>query len=152
MAYAISLHMLAAVIWVGGMFLAYVCLRPVAATLLDPPLRLRLWTGVFKRFFPWVWAAVISLIGSGHLLIALGGGFQYQGLHVHIMLATGYLMILLFLHLYFAPFQRLKRAIEAEDWPAGGKALNQIRMIVGINLVLGLITVVNAAGGRYLYG
>ncbi len=152
MAYAISLHMLAAVIWVGGMFLAYVCLRPVAANLLEPPLRLQLWCGVFKRFFPWVWAAVISLIASGHLMISMMGGFKYVGIHVHIMLATGYLMILLFLHLYFAPFKRLKQAVEAENWPAGGKALNQIRIIVGINLALGLITVANAAGGRFLYG
>ncbi|WP_432694992.1 CopD family protein [Marinobacterium sp. YM272] len=152
MPYAISLHMLAAVIWVGGMFLAYVCLRPVAATLLEPPQRLQLWTGVFKRFFPWVWAAVISLVGTGHLMIAMMGGFKYVGLHVHIMLALGYLMVLLFLHLYFAPFKRLKRAVEAENWPEGGKALKQIRLIVGINLVLGIITVVNAAGGRFLYG
>lgn len=152
MPYAITLHMLAAVIWVGGMFLAYVCLRPVAAALLDPPHRLQLWTGVFKRFFPWVWGAVITLIGSGHLMIALLGGFKSVGFHVHIMLALGYLMVLLFLHLYFAPFKRLKTAVIAEDWPAGGKALNQIRLIVGINLVLGLVTIANAAGGRYLYG
>ena len=37
MAIAIPLHLLAAVIWVGGMFFAYMALRPVAASLLEPP-------------------------------------------------------------------------------------------------------------------
>jgi len=152
MAIAIALHLLAAVIWVGGMFLAYVCLRPVAASILEPPQRLTLWCGLFKRFFPWVCAAIIALPVTGHWLIALMGGFEYVGLHVHIMLGTGYLMVLLFLHLYFAPFKRLKTAVTAQDWPAGGKALNQIRQIVGINLILGLVTIANAAGGKFLYG
>ncbi|MBV1786648.1 CopD family protein [Marinobacterium sp. D7] len=152
MAFALSLHLLAAVIWVGGMFLAYVCLRPVAGSLLEPAQRLPLWSNLFTRFFLWVWIAIITLPVTGHWMIALMGGFKYAGLHVHIMLGTGYLMILLFLHLYFAPFQRLKKAVAAQDWPAGGKALNQIRQIVGINLILGLVTVANAAGGRFLYG
>ena len=52
---AITLHLLAAVVWVGGMFFAYVALRPVAASLLPPPLRLPLWSQTVARFFPWVW-------------------------------------------------------------------------------------------------
>jgi uncharacterized membrane protein len=59
-------------------------------------------------------------------------------------------MILLFLHLYFAPFRRLKEAVITEQWPEAGKRLNQIRLIVGINLVLGLVVIAIAAGGRYL--
>ncbi|KEA63375.1 Phosphoribosylcarboxyaminoimidazole (NCAIR) mutase [Marinobacterium lacunae] len=152
MAYALTLHILAAIVWVGGMFLAYVCLRPLAASLFEPPQRLQLWCGLFKRFFVWVWGAVILLPLTGHWMIALLGGFKYAGTHVHIMLGTGYLMVLLFLHLYFAPFKRLKKAVETEDWPAGGKALNQIRQIVGINLALGVLTVINATGGRFFYG
>ncbi|MFC6671746.1 CopD family protein [Marinobacterium aestuariivivens] len=151
MPYALTLHLLAAVIWVGGMFLAYVCLRPVAASLLEPPLRLPLWSALFGRFFPWVWAAVVLLLVTGHWMIALFGGFAAVGLHVHIMLATGYLMIALFLHLYFAPFQRLKRAVAASEWPVAGIQLNQIRRIVGINLILGLVTIANAVAGRFLY-
>ena len=46
MAIAIALHLLAAVIWVGGMFFAYMALRPAAASLLEPPLRLPLWSQV----------------------------------------------------------------------------------------------------------
>jgi len=47
------LHVLASVIWVGGMFFAHQCLRPAAIATLDPPQRLALWRAVFGRFFPW---------------------------------------------------------------------------------------------------
>ena len=38
-------HVAGIVIWVGGMFFAWMCLRPVAATQLEPPVRLMLWAG-----------------------------------------------------------------------------------------------------------
>jgi len=148
---AITLHLLAAVIWVGGMFLAYVCVRPVAARVLEPPQRLTLWCHLFSRFFPWVWAAVATLLLTGHWMIGLMGGMAVAGLHVHIMLTTGYLMVALFLHLYFSPYQRLKKAVAVSDWPLAAVQLNQIRRFVGINLVLGLVTMANAVGGRLLY-
>lgn len=152
MAIALLLHLLATVIWVGGMFLAYVCVRPLAASLLEPPQRLRLWRGLFQRFFPWVWGCVLILPITGHWLIALMGGFKQIGLHVHVMLASGYLMVLVFLYLYCVPFQQLKRAVAAEDWPAGGSAMNRIRLLIATNLTLGLLTVANASAGRLIYG
>ena len=59
-------------------------------------------------------------------------------------------MVAIFLHVYFAPFKRLKLAVAAQDWPEGGKYLNQIRKLVGINLSLGLIVVIVASSGRYI--
>jgi uncharacterized membrane protein len=151
MGFAILLHVLAAVIWVGGMFFAYMALRPVAASQLEPPLRLALWAGVFGRFFPWVFAAIATLLASGYwMVLSYYRGFANVGLHVHIMLWCGYAMILIFLHVYFAPFGRLKRAVANADWVAGGKSLAQIRVLVGINLLIGLLVVAVAAGGRYL--
>ncbi len=151
MAPLVALHVLAAVIWVGGMFFAYMALRPVAASLLEPPLRLPLWSRTFARFFPWVWAAVVVLPASGWALI-LGyfGGLASTPVRVHVMNAVGTLMILIFLHVYFAPYRRLREAVAAQDWPAGGRALAQIRRLVGINLALGLLVAAVAAGGRYL--
>ena len=63
---------------------------------------------------------------------------------MHIM---GLVMIAIFLHVYFAPYQRLNRAVAVQDFAAAGQHLGQIRRLIGINLILGLITVVIAAGG-----
>jgi uncharacterized membrane protein len=147
---AIAIHVLAAVIWVGGMFFAYQILRPVAGQQLDAPQRLKLWSGVFRRFFPWVWLCVILLPITGYWMIfGFFGGMSTVGMHIHVMQGLGWLMILLYLHVYFAPFRRLKEAVITENWPEGGKQLDQIRLIISINLSLGLIVAAVAAGGRY---
>ncbi len=153
MPFAITLHVLLAVIWVGGMFFAYMALRPVAASLLEPPLRLPLWSQTFARFFPWVWAAVLLLPVTGYWMI-LGPfeGFANAGWHIHLMQGAGWAMIVLFLHVYFAPYRRMNRAIAAADWPGAAKQLAQIRRLIGINLILGLITTTVATGGAYLAG
>lgn len=139
---ASALHVLAVVIWVGGMFFAYMCLRPVAADQLEPPARLRLWVGVFGRFFPWVWAAVAVILATGmYLLLGPFGGFAGAGRYVHLMFGLGIVMMLIFLHVYFAPYRRLKQAVAGEQWSEGGRHLSQIRLLVGINTLLGLITI-----------
>lgn len=150
MPFAIAFHVLAAVVWVGGMFFAYMALRPVAATLLEPPLRLPLWSQVFGRFFPWVWVAIAALPLTGYWMIL--GPFQGFGnvrWYVHAMQAIGWAMIAVFLHVYFAPYGRLKRAVAAGDWKSAGAQLAQIRRLVGINLILGLITITVATAGAY---
>jgi uncharacterized membrane protein len=149
MTLGLIVHALAAVIWVGGMFFAYRVLRGALGTL-DPQARLDLWRDVFGRFFPWVWASIVALLVSGYGMIFLGlGGFGDAGVHVHVMQATGLLMMALFLHLYFAPWRRLRRALDAGDHQAAAVQLDQIRRIVATNLVLGLITVALGASGRY---
>ncbi len=151
MGIALLLHLLAAVVWVGGMFFAYVALRPVAAAQLEPPARLTLWAGVFKVFFPWVFAAIVTLLLSGYwMVLSFYGGFDAVGMHVHLMIWAGYVMMLLFFHVFFAPFKRLKRAVAAADWPAGARSLAQIRVLIGINLSIGLVVIAVASGGRYL--
>ena len=145
----VALHALAAVVWVGGMFFAYMVLRPSAGPL-DPQLRLALWHRVFGRFFPWVGASIAVLLMSGYAMLFLRfGGFAGAGLHIHVMQATGILMMLLFLHLFFVPWRRFSRAVETGALAEAAKELDQIRRIVAINLVLGLLTVTVGASGRF---
>jgi uncharacterized membrane protein len=145
----IALHILAAVIWVGGMFFAYVVLRPGAGPL-SPETRLELWHRVFRGFFPWVWASVALLLATGYGMIFLYlGGFAGAGLHVHIMQATGIVMMLLFLHLYFVPWRRFSAFVEGKQFQDAGRQLGQIRLIVATNLALGLLTIIVGASGRF---
>jgi len=143
------LHVTSVVVWVGGMFFAYQCLRPAAAQLLAPPERLQLWRAVFARFFPWVWAAVLLIPATGLTTIA-SIGMRSAPLHWHLMLLSGTLMIAIFLAVFFLPYRWLQRAVDAHDWKSGAAALARIRQLVGINLLLGLLTIAFATGGRLL--
>jgi uncharacterized membrane protein len=135
------LHLLGVVVWVGGMFFAYMALRPAAAEMLEPPARLKLWNASFARFFPWVWVSVGLVLASGLWMIDLMGGWANLGLYAWAMFGIGVAMMLIFGHVFFAPYRRLARAVAAEDWKAGGAALAQIRMMVGVNLSLGLLNI-----------
>lgn len=148
---AIALHMLAAVIWVGGMFFAYMILRPVAGKLLESPIRLTLWSNVFARFFPWVWTTVVMLPLTGYFMIyQTWGGFSDIGLDLKLMHIIGWVMIVIFLFVFFVPFQRMAHAIEEKTFDLAGKQLNLIRRVIGINLILGLTVLVIASAGRYI--
>ena len=148
---AVTLHILAVLIWVGGMFFAYMVLRPVAAGQLEPPARLTLWNGIFERFFPWVWTAIGTILGTGlWIIFGLFGGMDMIGLYAHLMFGLGLVMMAIFMFVYFVPYQALRQAVAAQDWPGGGQQLARIRTLVGFNTLLGLLTTAIAAGGRTL--
>ncbi|BBP81739.1 hypothetical protein TUM18999_14790 [Pseudomonas tohonis] len=141
-----AVHVLAALVWVGGMFFAWMVLRPAAVQALDAPARLKLWVEVFRRFFLWVWVAVVLLpvsgVGMMHMRFA---GFDGAPRYVHIMMGLYIAMLALFLRVNALQLPELRRAIAAEDWPTGGAVLGRIRRLVGINLLLGLFLVAIAA-------
>lgn len=150
MPYLLSLHLLAALIWVGGMFFAYLALRPAAASTLEAPQRLRLWEAVFARFFPWVWLCVLALLASGLWMTYGWYGGMLAPAYVLAMFGLGLLMMALFAHLYFAPYRRMRQALAEGDFAQAGHRLGQIRMLIGINLVLGLVVTVIATAGSLL--
>jgi uncharacterized membrane protein len=143
------MHIASVVVWVGGMFFAYLRLRPVAGELFEPPIRLRLWQRVFARFFVWVWLAVVLIAISGFGMFARIG-FAAAPLNWHLMLLSGLGMIAIFIYVFVGPYDALKRAVAAEDWKTGGAALNRIRQAVGLNLALGFVTIGFATLGRWL--
>jgi len=130
----LALHLLSAVFWVGGMAFAYWVLRPAAGAL-DPPVRLPLWRRVLEKFLPWVGLAIVVLLGSGYAMLA-----KYFG---------GFAAAPLYLHLFFAPWKRFRTALDSGALPDAAKALNQIRILVAINLALGIIVVIVGGTGRY---
>lgn len=140
------LHLLAVIVWVGGMVFAHFFLRPAAQSL-EPPLRVQLMQGVLQRFLGAVGGAVAVVLASGVWMIgraarqaAQAGGFSMPPGWA-AMAVLGLVMAAIFGHIRFALFPRLRRAVAAADWPAGGKALADIRRWVAVNLALGSLTV-----------
>ncbi len=151
MSISIALHLLAAVAWVGGMIFAHSSLRPSAVQVLEPPLRLELWVQVFRRFFVLVWISIAVILATGYwMLFNYFGGFAGAGTHIHIMHGAGLVMVAIYLHVFFSPYQRLKQAVIVQDYPLAGAQLNKIRQMVGINILIGIFVIIVASAGRYL--
>jgi uncharacterized membrane protein len=129
------------------MFFAYMALRPAAAKLLEPPQRLLLWQDTLRRFFHWVWLAVALVLASGLWMFLEMGGFAGAPVYVHAMFLVGVVMMVIFAQVFFAPFRELSTSVIAKDWKAAGATLGRIRQRVGLNLVLGLLTIAIATVG-----
>jgi uncharacterized membrane protein len=138
-------HVLSIVVWIGGMVFAHFFLRPAAQSL-EPAPRVRLMHDVLQRFLAAVSVAVVVVLASGLWMIGrvarqAGGSFSMP-LGWTVMATLGLVMMAIFGHIRFALFRRLQRAVAASDWPAGGRALASIRSWVGVNLALGVVTIV----------
>ncbi len=146
---AISLHVFAAVVWVGGMFAIYVCLRPALGTL-EPPQRFRLLQATLRKFFPWVWASIVLIVASGYYMVFMTfGGFSGIGMYIYWMQLFGWPMIGLFFWLFHGPWLAFKRAVAAEDWPGAAANVDQMRQIMAVNMPLGMLVILIGASGRY---
>lgn len=133
-------HLGAGVLWLGGMALVIFALRPVAMERLAPHERLPLLSAVLSRFFVMVWLSIAVLLASGFWMLS-GADMKLAPKGWHAMSGIGLLMCLIFAHIWFAPFRRLKAAVHAADWPAAGKALGQIHPLVMTNFALGWLAV-----------
>jgi uncharacterized membrane protein len=140
-------HLLALIVWIGGMVFAHFFLRP-AALALEPPLRLRLMHDALGRFFKAVLISAVIVLASGLWMIGrvakesvqAGLGFNMP-LSWTIMAVLGVVMIGIFGHIRFALYKRLTQAVTASNWTAGGAALASIRTWVGINLAIGVVII-----------
>jgi uncharacterized membrane protein len=135
-----TLHIAAAIVWLGGMTLMILAVRPSAIAQLQPPQRIPFLRAVLARFFVAVWVCIAVLLVTG-LSMLLQIGMKNAPLGIHLMLGIGLAMMAIFGHLYFAPFQRLKRAVAAQDWPTGGAQLAQIHKLIVTNFCLGWVAV-----------
>jgi uncharacterized membrane protein len=137
-----ALHVLSAVLWVGGMFFAYVVLRP-SLTVLDAPQRMALHGQVFRRFFLVVWHAMPVIVLTGFaMLFGYYGGMARVDWTVHVMLLLGLVMAAVFLAIWFGPYRAFRAGI---DSAAVAASTDTIRKLIAVNLVLGLVIVIVAA-------
>ena len=134
-----AIHLLCVVAWVGGMAFAYLVLRPSLAVL-EPAQRLLLHTQVFKRFFLVVWHAMPLSILTGFIMIfGFTGGMANQSPRVHAMLGLGLIMGITYLFIFFGPYTRFRRTTDRATMLG---ALDAIRKLIGLNLILGIITII----------
>ena len=139
--WVLAVHVLCAVIWVGGMFFAYVVLRP-SLTVLEPIQRIALHTQIFRRFFLIVWHVMPLILLSGFAaLFGLFGGPATAPWNISVMMLLGLIMSAVFLLIVFGPYARFRRSTDRATIVA---SMDRIRKLITVNLVLGIVTVVVA--------
>lgn len=141
-------HLVAAILWMGGMAFMLVSLRPALLAQMEAQPRARLMAEVWRRFFAVVAVSVVALLATGGSLYAalfratrLATGQGSVPLGWNLMAIIGIVMMLIFGHIYFAGFAKFKRSVAAGEWPVAAKAAAQIHTLVVANFVLGWLAI-----------
>ena len=135
-----ALHLLCAVLWVGGMFFSYVVLRP-SMLAIEAPQRMILHTRVFRRFFLVIWHAMPIAIISGFAMVGLQWNMATAPWQLNAMMGLGLIMGAVFLAIFFGPYRQFRRTIDRNRMAS---SLDNIRKLIGVNLILGLVTIIVA--------
>lgn len=141
----LSLHVIGAALWVGGLGYAIIVLRPSIAVLDQPAARIQLHLQSMKRFLRLTWHIMPLVLLTGWVMVfTLYGGFAALPWAVNAMQAGALIMTAIFLYLYFGPFRRFRRAIRP-----GPELIGRMRTLVTINLVIGVLVLVFASIGHF---
>jgi uncharacterized membrane protein len=132
-------HLAAAILWMGGMGFLLLALRAPLTQQLQPPARLQLAGAVMQRFLVIAAASVSVLLASGGYLLMAAPRGAPPGWHA--MAGIGLLMALIFGHLYFGPWRRMKASLAASDWPEAGRRMGQLTTLARINFLLGWLAI-----------
>jgi uncharacterized membrane protein len=140
----LAVHLLGVVIWVGGMVFSLLVLRPSLAVL-EPAQRIALHGQVFHRFFRLVWHAMPLVLLTGYgMVFAVYGGFAGAFWTIHVMHLLGLVMAAVFVLIFFGPWKVMRAA---DALPAKAAAMDRIRKLIQVNMVLGLVIILVAAWG-----
>ena len=145
------LHILAAVIWIGGMLFLSLIAVPVLRQVDSPLLRRDLFRAMAQRFRALVWLCIgiLLLTGFGNVVFygTAAAGSPYMKV-LHIKLGLVAVLVLLGLLHDFVIGPRAGRALSRDGLPPTGTDLLMVTLApwVGrLNLLLGIIILVPAA-------
>lgn len=148
-ALAIILHLLAINVWVGGTFFSVVILKH-AATSLEPSQQLGLMQVIFRRFFFWVWIAILVLLSSGGWMVySIFGSIGTAPRYIVLMVVLALLMMTVFVVIFFGPYRQFQKSLALEDIASSQRQLAWIGLLSTINMVLGVCVVLVIGGGPH---
>mgnify|MGYP000244486988 CR=1 FL=1 len=149
-ALAIIFHLVAINIWVGGMFFIIIVLGKVVS-MLEVPAQQAFWHHILKRFFFWVWFAVIGLLGTGlGMIFYRFGDLTNTPWYIFVMACLGVSMVIIFMVIYFVFYRNFEREFNAGNIEGSRYQLRFIRRLGIVNMVLGFCVVVVIGGSPYL--
>ena len=145
------LHILAAVIWIGGMLFLSLVAVPVLRQVESPLLRMDLFRAMARRFrrLVWICIAILILTGIGNVLFygnTLPGAAYMKVLSVKLALVA--ILVGLGLLHDFVIGPRAARALSRDGLPPTGTDLLMVTLAPWVgrfNLLLGVVILVLAA-------
>jgi copper resistance protein D len=148
---SVWLHILAAVIWIGGMLFLSLVAVPVLRQVESPLLKRDLFRAMAQRFrkLVWICIAVLVLTGIGNVLLfgnALPGSAYMKVLHLKLALVAALVGLGLLHDFVIGP--RAGRAVSRNGLPPSASDLFMVRLAPWVgrfNLLLGVVILVLAA-------
>lgn len=148
-AIAIIFHLVAINIWVGGMFFIIMVLGKVVSTL-EVTEQQAFWQHTLKRFFFWVWLAVVGLLGTGiGMIFYRFGDLANTPWYIFVMASLGISMVVIFIVIYFVFYRNFQSELKAGNIDSSLYQLRIIRRLGIVNMVLGFCVVVVIGGSPY---
>lgn len=146
-----ALHGIAATAWIGGIFFAFMALRPAANKSLEPAQRVKLWQSAYSHFFPWVWLFIAILLATGYAdLFMRFDGFSAASVYLTAMHFIGLVMVLAFCYLYFILYRKLSKSLNMGDIAVAAGTMKKMRPVMATNLILGLLITAIGIAGPYI--
>lgn len=134
----IFLHILAAVIWVGGMIAVKIAVHPALQSIEDVQIKLGKNLQIVGRLFNLVMPFIfISLICA--LILIIGAGFT--GGYIHMKEAIWTIMTLNFFFMYFKRLKAQKLFDQGEFAKAKDTVALLPTVLLPINIALGLVAI-----------
>ncbi len=124
-------HILAILIWIGGMFYTLFVLRPSLSVLGEEKGKFVI--TAMGRFFPLVWIAIFLLLLTGGYRVH---NYIHSGLFISKLIVYS-IMVIVFSYIYFGLFSKLKQVDKAQK-PV---IISKITKLIQLNFVLGLIVI-----------
>jgi len=138
--FIVMLHVVGAIIWVGGMIAIRFAVHPITSKIEDPNVRLETTLKLLKRFFNIVIIGIFFIIITAGLM-AIGLGFKGTPLYiiVHIKEAIWTTMAIIFTMIYLRR-NKAQKYFNQNDLKNAKETLAPLpKWMIPANIILGII-------------
>ena len=138
--FIVFIHVLSAIVWVGGMIAIRLTVHPSLQTIESPQIKLSKTLEIMKRLLNLVIPMIIALIITA-VLLAIGEGLKETELYPIVLVKEGIwtIMTIIFIAIYIKRNQS-ENLFRQRDFAGAKEALKLIpNLLLPINISLGLI-------------
>jgi len=142
--FIVFLHVISAVIWVGGMIVIKFIVSPAIATIQDTKLKLSRILQILQRLFNFVMICIIVLAITG-VFMNLGHDFRHSApslyILIHIKEAIWTLMVINFIYIYKKRNKAEREFLSGDNESTAENIFIISNYLLPLNIFLGFVTI-----------